>query len=80
MGGFPWITFGKSTRGVSWIPLLLSIETISEETVRNQDFGVIARKEDKSPRLALAGVAQWIESGLQTKESLVQFQVRAHAW
>ena len=29
---------------------------------------------------ALAGVAQWIECGLQTKGSLVQFPVRAHAW
>ena len=30
--------------------------------------------------VALAGVAQWIEHGLQTKESSVQFPVRAHAW
>ena len=30
--------------------------------------------------LALAAVAQWIERGLRTKESLVQFPVRAHAW
>ena len=29
---------------------------------------------------ALAGVAQWIECRLQTKESLVWFPVRAHAW
>ena len=29
--------------------------------------------------VALAGVAQWIVS-LQTKMSLVQFPVRAHAW
>ena len=29
---------------------------------------------------ALAGVAQWIECRLQTKGSLVQFPVRAHAW
>ena len=28
----------------------------------------------------LAGVAQWIEHGLQTKGSLVRFPVRAHAW
>ena len=29
---------------------------------------------------ALAGVAQWIERGLQTKWLPVQFPVRAHAW
>ena len=29
---------------------------------------------------ALAGIAQWIECGLRTKGSLVQFPVRAHAW
>ena len=29
---------------------------------------------------ALAGVAQWIERGLQTKGSLVRFPVRALAW
>ena len=28
----------------------------------------------------LAGVAQWIERGLQTKGSLVLFPVGAHAW
>ena len=30
--------------------------------------------------LALAGVAQWIEHGLQTKGALVRFPVGAHAW
>ena len=30
--------------------------------------------------MALAGVAQWIECGLRTKGSQVQFPVRAHAW
>ena len=30
--------------------------------------------------VALAGVAQWIEHGLQTKGSLVQFSVRERAW
>ena len=34
----------------------------------------------KKISLALAGVAQWIECGLRTKGSLVQFPVRAHAW
>ena len=29
---------------------------------------------------AMAGVAQWIECGLWTKGSPVQFPVRAHAW
>ena len=29
---------------------------------------------------ALAGVAQWIEHGLQTTGSLVRFPVRAQAW
>ena len=29
--------------------------------------------------IALAGVAQWIEYGLQMKESLVRFPVGAHA-
>ena len=29
---------------------------------------------------ALASIAQWIEHGLQTKGSPVQFPVRAHAW
>ena len=29
---------------------------------------------------ALAGIAQWIERRLQTKESLVQFPVGTHAW
>ena len=29
---------------------------------------------------ALAGVAQWVESGLQTKRSCVRFPVKAHAW
>ena len=31
-------------------------------------------------RSALAGVAQWIECGLQTKGWLVWFPVRAHSW
>ena len=31
-------------------------------------------------KAALAGVAQWIEHGLQTKGSPVQFLFRAHAW
>ena len=31
-------------------------------------------------RTALAGVAQWIERGLQIKGLLVQFPVRARAW
>ena len=30
--------------------------------------------------VALASIAQWIESRLWTKGSLVQFPVRAHAW
>ena len=30
--------------------------------------------------MALAGVAQWVEHGLQTKGSLVRFPIRAHAW
>ena len=30
--------------------------------------------------VALAGVAQWIEHGVRTKGSPVQFPVRAHAW
>ena len=30
--------------------------------------------------VSLAGVAQWIERGLQSKGSQVQFPVRAHAW
>ena len=34
----------------------------------------------KKYRLALAGVAQWIEHGLRTKGSLVRFPVKAHAW
>ena len=29
---------------------------------------------------ALAGVAQWIECTLGTRQSPVQFTVRAHAW
>ena len=29
---------------------------------------------------ALAGVSQWLNTGLQSKGSLVQFPVRAHAW
>ena len=29
---------------------------------------------------ALAGVAQWLSAGLQTKGLPVQFLVRAHAW
>ena len=29
---------------------------------------------------ALAGVAQWIERGLQTKKLPVRFPVRAHVW
>ena len=35
---------------------------------------------DQKSNLALAGVAQWIECSLQSKGSLVQFPVRAHAW
>ena len=31
-------------------------------------------------KLALAGVAQWIERGLQTRGLLVRFPVRAQAW
>ena len=34
----------------------------------------------KSLKSSLDGVAQWIECRLQTKGSLVQFPVRAHAW
>ena len=34
----------------------------------------------KKVKLALAGVAQWIERGLRTKGSLVQFPVGSHAW
>ena len=30
--------------------------------------------------LFLAGIAQWIEPRLRTRESLVRFPVRAHAW
>ena len=30
--------------------------------------------------MALAGIAQWIERGLQTKELLVQFPFKTHAW
>ena len=37
-------------------------------------------KNSKKMRRALAGVAQWIEHGLQTKGLLVRFPVRAHAW
>ena len=33
----------------------------------------------KNNSLSLAGIAQWIQSGFQTKGSLVQFPVRAHA-
>ena len=29
---------------------------------------------------ALAGVAQWIERGLRTKEAPVRFPVGSHAW
>ena len=34
----------------------------------------------KKLKIALAGVAQWIECRLQTKGSPVRFPVRAHAW
>ena len=34
----------------------------------------------KKHELALAGVAQWVECGLQTKGLPVRFPVRAHAW
>ena len=34
----------------------------------------------KNKLCALAGVAQWIECGLQTKGLPVRFPVRAHAW
>ena len=34
----------------------------------------------KNINAALAGVAQWIERGLWTKESLVQLPVRVYAW
>ena len=34
----------------------------------------------KTVQTALAGVAPWIERGLQTKGSLVQVPFRAHAW
>ena len=36
-------------------------------------------KSEKRMDMALAGVAHWIERGLQTKESPVRFPVRAHA-
>ena len=47
--------------------LLLSLSMQSEECF-------------KKISLALAGVAQWIECGLQTKGSPVPLPVRAHAW
>ena len=34
----------------------------------------------KTDSEALAGVAQWMNAGLQTKVLLVQFPVRAYAW
>ena len=34
----------------------------------------------KTVQRALAGVAEWIECGLRTKGSPVQFPVRVHAW
>ena len=37
-------------------------------------------KKKKKKKKALAGVAQWIEHGLWTKGSPVQFPIRAHAW
>ena len=40
----------------------------------------LVTEEYKESWLALAGVAQWIEHGLQTKGSLVLFPVRAHTW
>ena len=33
-----------------------------------------------SINLALAGIAQWVELGMQTKGLPVQFPARAHAW
>ena len=36
--------------------------------------------EDYHHFYALAGVAQWIERALGTKDSLVGFPVRVHAW
>ena len=37
-------------------------------------------RSSKSKKSTINGVAQWIEYGLRTKGSPVQFPVRAHAW
>ena len=60
-------------------PVGVSME--SKPTDVSLSFSVgIEKKKKKKSTAALAGVAQWIKRGLQTKGSLVRFPVRAHAW
>ena len=40
----------------------------------------VSLKTKQNKTHTLAGVAQWIQCGLRTKGSPVQFPVRAHAW
>ena len=60
-----------------------------EALYQDETFFIVKNDSDSSPSilhhvnsflLALAGVGQWIECRLRTKESRVRFPVRARAW
>ena len=60
---------------------------LSKPSIKNSKNSKVVkflRKKKKNmlklSRVSLAGVAPWIELGLQTKGLQVRFPVRAHAW
>ena len=60
---------------------------LSKPSIKNSKNSKVVkflRKKKKNmlklSRVALAGVAPWIELGLRTKGLQVRFPVRAHAW
>ena len=49
--------------------------SLTRKTLGNSNYD-----SSKKTNTALAGVAQWIERGLQIKGSLARFPVGTHAW
>ena len=63
----PWVQIAHNICFCFWFT-----ELIHKNTIRFYWFNNCV--------VALAGMAQWIELGLWTKGSLVQFPFKAHAW
>ena len=53
--------------------------SLCSKNVPYQSFHTLVSPKSLKPTTALAGVAQWIECGLQTKRSPVRFPVKAYA-